>query len=358
MTLLDKYLIKKFIYILFFGILAFIIIFIVIDVIENIDKFIDRKADTSTVFLYYLYYIPYIISLTLPISMLLSSLFSIGNMTQHNEIVAQKSAGISLYRIFTPIFISAFVISILAGIFSETLVPWSNQQRLDIMRYEIKRNPRNMNQNRSNINLQDMQNRKISIGFFNAKSLEARKVSILTFDGKKLIERIDAPSMKWDNEIWMLKDVVKRTIQDSAVAIERFEILPKLDLLFKPENLVELQKNPEEMSYFELKEFVDDKLKIGAEVRKWVVEIYLKISYPFANFIIVLFGAPIAARKRRSGPAVGIGISLLVCFVYFLFVRTGQVLGHQGTLEPWLGAWFGNIIFGVLGIFTLIKSRM
>jgi lipopolysaccharide export system permease protein len=110
------------------------------------------------------------------------------------------------------------------------------------------------------------------------------------------------------------------------------------------------------MSYSELKIFIAEMDRIGAEIRKWVVELYLKISYPFSNFIIILFGAPIAAQKRRSGTAVGIGISLMVCFIYFMIMRTGQVLGHQGTIVPWLAAWIGNIIFGLAGIFIMISA--
>jgi lipopolysaccharide export system permease protein len=71
----------------------------------------------------------------------------------------------------------------------------------------------------------------------------------------------------------------------------------------------------------------------------------------------VLFGAPLAAKKRRSGPALGFAISLLISFVYFMFLRTGQVLGHKGDLSPWLAAWIGNIVFGVGAIFILIKTK-
>jgi len=112
------------------------------------------------------------------------------------------------------------------------------------------------------------------------------------------------------------------------------------------------------MSYPELNKFIDEMNAIGAEAKKWIVELNLKISYLFANFIIVLFGAPLAARKRRSGNAVGIGISLLVCFIYYFFVHTGRVLGHQGSLAPIFAAWLGNIIFIFAGIFALIKARM
>jgi lipopolysaccharide export system permease protein len=357
MTVLDKYLLRKFIINLLISIGAFVIIFLVVDLIENIDKFIDRDAKASTVLIYYIYYIPYIINLTLPISMLLSCLFTLGSMSQYNEIVAQKSAGISLYRIFAPLFILSFLISIGAGLFSEFVVPWTNQERLDLYRYEIKRHPRNQGSKRNNIYLQDVSNRKISIAFFNGNTNEAKKVSLQYFDGRQLVKRIDAKTMSWYENSWVLHDVIERTFVDTVVTTSQYDQLIQTNLKFKPESLLELQKKPEEMSYLELQTFIKEMTTIGAEVRKWIVELYLKISYPFANFIIILFGAPIAARKRRSGTAVGIGISLLICFIYFLFIRMGQVMAHQGTLSPILGAWLGNIIFGTAGLYTLIASR-
>jgi lipopolysaccharide export system permease protein len=358
MKLLDIYLIKKFLLNLIFGISAFIIVFLVIDIVENIDKFIDKEATTSIVALYYLYYIPHIISLTLPINMLLATLFSVGNMTKHNEVVAQKSAGVSLYRIFTPIFICAFFVSILAGLFSETVVPWASQKKYDIYRYEIKKNPKNIGKNRNNIYIQDSENRKTSVGFFNGTKNEAQRVSILYFDGPVLLKRLDAKTMIWKDQKWVLINVVERKFENSNEKIINYPKLTITDLRFKPENLMELQKKPEEMSYTELEKFIDEMHAIGAEAKKWIVELNLKISYPFASFIIVLFGAPLAARKRRGGNAVGIGISLLVCFIYYFFVHTGRVMGHQGSLHPLLAAWVGNIIFIFAGVFAMIKARM
>jgi len=357
MTLLDRYLVRKFLINLLFSISAFVIIFLVVDLIENLDKFIDRDARVSQVLIYYIYYIPYIINLTLPVAMLLACLFSLGSMSQHNEIVAQKSAGISLYRIFAPVFVLAFLISILAGFFNEFVVPWTNQARLDLYRYDIQKNPRTSGSRRNNIYLQDTADRKIAIAFFDGNKNEAKKVSLQFFKGRKLIRRMDAEKMRWVNEQWQLINVTERIFADSTVTVNKSAEIIQADLNFKPFNLLELQKQPEEMSFLELRKFILEMTQIGAEVRKWIVELYLKISYPFANFIIVLFGAPIAARKRRSGTAVGIGISLLVCFIYFLFIRMGQVLGHQGSLEPWLGAWLGNIIFGATGIYTLVFAR-
>jgi lipopolysaccharide export system permease protein len=199
MTILDRYLVKKFIFNLLFGIFAFVIVFLVIDLVENIDKFLDLKVKFVTILIYYLYYIPYIVSLTLPMSMLLACLFALGSMSQHNEIIAQKSAGISLYRITLPLLVLALLISVLSGFFNEMVVPVTNQARLDIYRYDIKNNPRSIGTKRNNIYIQDLKNRKVSIAYFNGNTKEALTVSIQYFNGPLLVRRLDAKKMHWQD---------------------------------------------------------------------------------------------------------------------------------------------------------------
>ena len=55
--------------------------------------------------------------------------------------------------------------------------------------------------------------------------------------------------------------------------------------------------------------------------------------------------------------AIGFALALLISFIYFGFTRAGQVLGHNGTLEPWLGAWIGNIVFFAAGIIMMFRVR-
>jgi lipopolysaccharide export system permease protein len=97
--------------------------------------------------------------------------------------------------------------------------------------------------------------------------------------------------------------------------------------------------------------------QIGGDARKWIVDLNLKIAMPFANFIVVLLGAPLASRKKRGGAGFNFGISLMISFIYFILIRTGQVLGHQGTLTPILAAWLGNLVFISIGLYTLLSVR-
>ncbi len=354
---LTIYLLKKFVVHLFFAILAWITIFVVINMIEQISKFIDWGITIEQFVLYYVYFIPYIISLTLPICMLLAALFSVSNLAQNNEIVAQLSSGISLYRIINPLLILALFISVLAGIFNEEIVPVANQKRLDLERYDMRKNPRNRGKMQNNISVQDNESRKMVVKFFNGQTNVARGVSIQTVEEAKLTQRIDAQKMYWQDSVWKIEDARIREFYNDKEKVHTVEDTVILDSRIKPENLVELQQKPEEMSYSDLNVYIEELREIGADPRKWIVERHLKISLPFANFIVVLIGAPFASRKRRGGTGLNFGVSLLISFIFFILVRFRQVLGHQGTLEPLLAAWLGNIVFFVLGLYTFLTIQ-
>jgi len=354
---LDRYILKQFIINLIIGIIAWIIIFVIVDLIENISHFLDRGATFGQIFFYYFYYIPYIISLTLPVAVLLSTLFTVSAMSVNNEIVAQLSAGISLYRTLRPLFITALFISIAAFFFNEITVPRANQKRYDIKRYQVDKQPRPQARSRSNIFLQISRDQTLSAKFYNGSNNRAIEVSIKKFNGSELIERLDAKSMQWQDSTWKLLNVTLRIFTKQQETLIRKPDTILTDLPVVPDDLALVQKKPEEMSYSELTGFISELKAIGADPRKWIVEKYLKISLPFANFIVVLLGAPLASRKRKGGMGLNFGISLLISFTYFIIIRVGQVLGHNGSLPPLLAAWLGNIVFLFAGVVALFKVR-
>jgi len=304
-----------------------------------------------------MYLVPYVISLTLPIAMLIAALFSVSQLSGHNEIIAQLSAGISLYKILAPLFVAGLVISILSGFFDEYVVPVSNQRRFDIERYEIRHEPKNIGYSQNNIYVQDTPARKLVIKYFNTTKKTGHNISFLTFTGSNISGRIDASRMIWQDSTWKLKDVSIRQFHTSGETIHHVADTIITDSRITPMDLARVQKHPEEMSYKELGTFINNLRTIGADPQKWEVERYLKLAMPFANFIVILIGAPFASRKRRGGIGLSFGISLAISFIYLIVVRIGQVLGQQGTLDPLLGAWLGNIIFLIFGIYTLLTVQ-
>ncbi|MDZ7371417.1 MAG: LPS export ABC transporter permease LptG [candidate division KSB1 bacterium] len=356
MRILDRYVTRKFLQVLFFSLLAFVIIFIVVDLIENLDRYIDNKFPRIAVIEYYINFLPFIIVLILPVAMLLSSLYSIGGLARNNEIVAMKAAGLSLYRIFLPVLITALFISFLSMWIADRLVPRATQRQSEINEHYLRNRP--PRKRLDNVYLRDEQDRRISMRSFNTETFTGSVVSIRRMQDSRLISRIDARRMVWQDSLWMLYDGYERTFTEEGEKAEPFTARPLETTSIRPENISRLLRKPEEMSYRELKDFIAEVKRNGADPAKWLVDLHLKIALPFANFIIVLFGLPLsAAQTRRSGAAKGFGVSLAVTFVYFGILKTTQAMGHTGKLDPIVAAWFANVVFGILGLIVLWKAK-
>jgi lipopolysaccharide export system permease protein len=356
MLILDRYLSRKFLQILAFAVLAFITIFVVVDLIENLDRFINNKFPVVAVIDFYINYIPFIIILILPVAMLLAALYSIGGLARQNEIVAMKAAGISLYRIFLPLFLISIAVSIMAMWVANGLVPGATQRQADINEKYIKNRP--ARRRLDNVYLRDEQDRRISMRSFSTQTNVGNTISIRSIKDSKLISRIDARRMAWEDSLWMLYDGYERLFAESGEQALPFKSMPLTDTSIRPNDIARLLKNPEEMSFGELKDFIAEVKRNGGNPNSWTVDLYLKISLPFANFIIVLFGLPLSSSQtRRSGAAKGFGVSLAVTFIYFGILKTTQAMGHNGKLDPLTAAWFANVVFGLVGLIVLFKAK-
>jgi lipopolysaccharide export system permease protein len=383
MRLLDQYISRKFLFNLIFALAAFASIFITVDLVEALSDYIDKKVPAMVIASYYFYYLPYIVVLTMPVAMLLASMFSVGQLSKYNEITAMKAAGQSLYRILLPLLAIAFLASGLMIIFAEKVVPVANQRKIEIKYHYIERVPQNLPARLSNLYFQESvgqnaadqngktanavgsQVRRVFIGYYDEATKTAQKISIQNYDGVFIVERIDALQMRWkepgdgqQSGVWEILHGYRRRFEgERETAASRFDTLAMPELSFTPKVLTKVQKDPEEMSYGELQKFIDEVARNGGNPERWLVDLYLKISFPLANFIIVLFGAPLAASKVRSSGAVGVALSLVICFLYFGTVKTSQSMGQNGTLDPLLAAWLGNLIFLVAGTVILVKAR-
>lgn len=359
MNILDKYLIRSFLNVLTFALFAFCLIYIVVDLIGFMDKFIDSDVSSFFIIKYYLYYIPYIIILSLPVAMLLASLFSVGQLARYTEIIAMSASGLSLFRILMPLFITSIIISCFALYVGEKFVPITNQKKIDVYNQYVNKSAKSAQSRHKDIYIQVQKNEWLNIAFFDGKINTGHNISVQYFNDKfnRIIKRIDAPRMVREKKSWILLNGYIRTFNDSTEQIQVFDRLEKPEFKFSSEDLAQVQKKAEEMSYWELKQFTQNIKRNGGNPDRWLVDLYLKIAFPFANFIIVLFGAPLASRKTRSGPSISFGISLLICFLYFGIIKTGQALGHNGTLSPLFSAWLGNLIFGCAAFVILFIMR-
>ncbi len=360
MKRIDGYIIRQFIGTVLFALLAFIILFIIIDLMEHLDDFLDSKVPEPVIVEYYIYFMPEIVKLVTPIAMLLACLFTTGRMSTSNEITVLKASGMSLYRFMLPFLIVAFLISAGSIYFNGWIVPNVNKKKIFIERVYLGWYGERYG--RDNIYFQDSQTRIVSIETFDNQRKIAWKISIQDFSDTNatvLTSRYDSRQMNWDStqRAWILFEGTYRTFTPAHESISPFGSLVFRSLRFTPEDVTKKIERPDEMGYREMGDFIQKQQESGNDVARWQVDFYSKISFPFASFIVVLFGVPFAATKRRSGLAVQFGISIGLCFVYLAFMKISQVFGYNGSLNPMLTAWLANIIFIAAAVMNIIRVR-
>ena len=366
MKLLDRYIIRQFLVTFLFGLLAVLIIFVVIDMMEKLDDFMDANVDTMIVIQYYISFMPEIIKLMTPVAMLLAALFVTGRLSTQNELAAMKSSGISLYRMMVPFLAVSFLVSVLSIYFNGWIVPYANQQKFNIERVYLKKLQQPTA--RFNVFFQDGRTRLISMGYYDINVRRANNVSIQEFSDTNLTvmtERYDARSMEWLKTVrgdsarsgWVLLNGAERKFESGREQVAFFGRMEIPWLTILPQDIEKKQRTPDEMDYGELRQFIAHQRRAGQDVSRWMVDYYGKVAFPFASFIVVLFGVPFSSNKRRGGVALEFGISVAATFVYLGFMKTSQVFGYNGDLNPLFTAWLANLIFLGAGVVNLVRVQ-
>lgn len=91
-----------------------------------IDDFVGKGLSTSVILEFIIYQSTSLVPLALPLAVLLSSIMTFGNLGESMELVAIKSAGISLLRFMRPLLITSIIISGIAFFFSNNIIPVAN----------------------------------------------------------------------------------------------------------------------------------------------------------------------------------------------------------------------------------------
>ncbi len=359
MKILDKYLIRQFIQTILFGLLAFTIIFVVVDAMENLDDFIDQDVPAYEILHYYIVFAPEILKLITPVAVLFAALFTAGKSSNLNELTAMRASGMSMYRFMAPLIITTLFISVLSLYFGGYVVPMANKTKVQIEQEYLKKGIRF---SESNIYFQDSKTRIVSIGFFDNVTNTASRVSIQEFsdnDLTRMLSRIDVARLSYDtltNE-WIAVKGVNRIFNDIGQNAKFLDSLKINYLNFKPIDITKKQRKTQEMDLGELNELIQSQERTGNDPTSTLIEYHSRYAFAFTSLIIVLFGLPISANKRKGGLAVQIGVSILVTFIYLVFMKISQAFGKNGALDPVLTAWLANIFFLTAAIISLIKLR-
>ena len=344
------------------AIMGFLSIFLIVDLIENLDRFMDNNVPKKIVMEYYIYTIPYFLSIGLPMSVLISTVLSLGYLVKRNEWTAMKASGISIYRIAMPLIFLGLIISGFSFFLDNKLVSYGNEKRFDIDRDYVKRKSRHKIKNTlKNIVFQKNLKTHISLTKYSVQKENGYDLTLVDLGNELITKRIDAKKINWNSrkKKWLISNYSIRKFDQNGKEKEIYigDQDTLIDLSFLPRDIYQQARKPDELDFFALTDMIQKLKKNGVETLKWEVTRYLKISFAFTNLIVVICGIPLVVIRERGELSFGAGASIFVIFGYYAFIKFGQSLGFKGLLSPIISAWIGNLIFFLIGIVLFWKSR-
>ena len=329
-------------------------LFIIGDIAENLDDYIDRGLSGAEVAQSYLYQLPLFIQWSFPVAALLATVFTIHGMTTHHEIVAAKAGGISFHRLSLPLLLIGVLLTGAALGLSE-LVPRANRISAQILRSETPGRSW-----RSDFVYESEAGVTWQVDRLTAS--DGRVTGLIMERGPGNSDgpmHVSAQAARYDEGGgWTLAQGYLRTFPtDSSVTTLEFDRMVIPAILEKPDELLEVPPEPDEMTYAEIDRFADIIQRTGGNASELLVKREQKISIPFTTLVIILFGAPLATSAKRGGAAYGIGLSLATVLVFMMLLRVTGALGEAGALAPLTAAWLPNTIFATAGLFFMARVR-
>ncbi len=134
---LDKFILKSYIgpFILTFFISMFILLMQFLW--RYLDDIVGKGLGAAVITELLVYASSNLVPMALPLAVLLSSIMTFGNLAEHYELMAIKSAGISLVKIMRPLIVFVIGVSICAFLFSNNVMPYTNLKMRTLL-HDIK----------------------------------------------------------------------------------------------------------------------------------------------------------------------------------------------------------------------------
>jgi len=358
MTILDRYVLKKFLVPFIYCFIGFIGIWFVFDLSDNLQDFIQGNASFEALSDYYASQIPEIVVMSLPIGTLLAILYSLAAMSRSNEIISMLGAGRSIVRILLPLMIAGVFLTGLTAYFNYEGAPHASGIK-KVMVGDIKRGHKSDKSIRTHL----FRNREDRRTWFVARMPLSRSrlngVQIVQQDADGAIrQQWYAREATFDPNLLQWKLAGARYVEMNPEGeIEKTEMN---DLICvdgwseTPWRIASSMLNADFLSVTEL----NDYLKFNSDfpvvrLAPYHTQWHYRWALPTVCFLVIFVAAPCAIVYSRrgvlGGVATAIGLFFCLIFVSSLFIA----LGKGNRVSPVVAAWGPMFAFFLIGLFML-----
>jgi LPS export ABC transporter permease LptG len=351
MKVIDRHIVRELVKFALLACASVVVIYLLIDLFEELNYFTGRKTSLFIILLYYFYSLPSAISLLYPVSVVLAVFVVYGQMTRHRELHALESAGVSVRRLFAPaIGLGLATVILYLGCNEFVTIPF-NAALTDLRRTRIEGRGQSRVDRRQNLYFVGEGGRVFYIRELSSDGV-MRDFSMSELDtARRLVRRFDVGEATWRDKAWYGRRVAVRSFDPLGNEELVTHDSLKLDAITEtPRDFAYTSRPVEETSTRVLRGYIGRMKKAGENVAKEEVEYYYRFSYSLIGLVVILLGLPLSVRLRKGGVMFGLGLGLLLSFMYWGAIQTSRAFGTSHVISTAMAAWLPNIVFGSIAL--------
>lgn len=337
------------------------------------DDFRDLLADgagPADLTIYYMIKLPSYLSVVLPLALLVSLLYTLGQMHRNHEITALRAAGTGLFRITRGIWAAGLLLCGVTWYINATVIPWSIEESRSIrenLEFRNEAKDRSVDQVGMKASVAFDNRAEGRMWFFNRYSQFTRRgygVTLVELDAqrretKRLLAREAWRDVKRGG--WVFRDGREITVNPEGGEVEgtrQFGEIVRTDFTEDPGLMLIYDARPQDLSFTELGRLItyfteNENPKLTA----YQVRYYGVWAETLGPLIIIALAIPFAVSGVRTNPVVGVSKSLGLFVVYFVLLKLCGTLGARDVMPALWAALVPSVAMLGAGLFFLGRVR-
>ena len=341
------------------GLLIFTFILLTNRILKLMDLVVNKGVGLDEVIKLIMYLLPSFFMLTIPMSVLLAILITLGRLSADGELIAMKASGISLYQILPPFIALCVTGFLLTNMLSLLLLPQGNRAfRNQLFSLSKRHSEANLQERIFNDDFEGL------IIYINEIPGQGKHMQGIVISDKRETE---VPSLIIGEEGMIISDQNERKVTlrlfNGSIHRAANDSLTYQKAIFKTYDMnlqlsnVESENDTEikhsEQSIAALLKLLTDRSKEKKSLIKIQTEIHKRFAFPFACVVLGLVGIPFGAYRRKGTRSYGFVLCIIILFLYYVFLNFGETMAKRGILYPALGIWMPNVVLVIMGCYLL-----
>ncbi len=359
MQILDRYILNRVLLPFIYCVLGFVSVWLVFDLSENAPTFIENKAPLSVVTEFYVLRAPEIILMSMPVGLLLASLYALTQMSRRNEIISMLCAGRSVVRLLMPLFLLGLLLTGVATVLNYSAAPHASAVKKEILTELRKNKDINSKAVRGHLYRNREDRRFWHIWRLNPAIERLNWVQIIQEDENGNLQRnyyAENASYDYSTKTWRLENgkVVDFTPQGDMKEQRYFEVLRLRNFSETPWRISSSVLDANLLSVPELHEYLTNNAHFSpARLAPYKTQLDYRWALPWGCFVAILIAGPLGIVYSRRGLMGSISMAIGLFFFMVLGSSVFLAFGKGHRIGPEIAAWAPVVIFGGVGLLMM-----